>query len=161
MVILWLPTFWSSKILWPPCFSFQKYMIPQICLGPSPFRRKCQPLTTFFLWQESVVLPTRINPLIQIWRYTPRGLFPKFQLILVLCTSYIVCIHVIWHCSIEFSVKLILVNENLCESCFYFTLKWFLLNLQKWGQPQIDAKNSIFEILFLKAPSIQNLWVCL
>ena len=26
VVILWLPTFWSSKSLWPPYFSFQKFM---------------------------------------------------------------------------------------------------------------------------------------
>ena len=33
VVILWLPTFWSSKILWlppPPHFSFQKFMTPSI-----------------------------------------------------------------------------------------------------------------------------------
>ena len=41
VVILWLPTFWSSKILWPPYFSFQKFMTPSI-FG-TPFRRKCQP----------------------------------------------------------------------------------------------------------------------
>ena len=28
VVILWLPTFWSSKILWPPYFSFQKFKTP-------------------------------------------------------------------------------------------------------------------------------------
>ena len=37
--------------------------------------------------------------------------------------------HVHWHCSVGYCVKLILVyNENLCENCYYFTLKWFLLN---------------------------------
>ena len=34
MVILWLPTFWSSKILWPPYFSFQKCMTPQYVWDP-------------------------------------------------------------------------------------------------------------------------------
>ena len=33
-----------------------------------------------------------------------------------------------WHCSIYCHVKLILVDENLCENCFYFTMKWLLLN---------------------------------
>ena len=42
VVILWLPTFWSSKILWHPYFSFQKFMTSQVYLGPL-FRRKCQP----------------------------------------------------------------------------------------------------------------------
>ena len=27
---LWLPTFWSSKVLWPNYFSFQKFMTPNI-----------------------------------------------------------------------------------------------------------------------------------
>ena len=42
VVTLWLPTFWSSKILWPPYFSFQKLMTPSI-FGTPLFRRKCQP----------------------------------------------------------------------------------------------------------------------
>ena len=42
VVILWLPTFWSSNILWPPYFSFQKFMTPGI-FGTLPFWRKCQP----------------------------------------------------------------------------------------------------------------------
>ena len=42
VVILWLPTFWSSKILWPPYFSFQKFMTPQYILDP-PFWRKWYP----------------------------------------------------------------------------------------------------------------------
>ena len=36
--------------------------------------------------------------------------------------------YVHWHCSIDYCVKLILIDENLCENWFYFTLKWFLLN---------------------------------
>ena len=45
VVILWLPIFWSSKLLWPPPppdFSLQKFMTPPVYLGP-PFQRKCQP----------------------------------------------------------------------------------------------------------------------
>ena len=34
--------------------------------------------------------------------------------------------HVHWHCSTDYCVKLILVNENLCKNWFYFALKWFL-----------------------------------
>ena len=34
VVILWLPTFLSSKILWPPYFSFQKFMAP--CIFGTP-----------------------------------------------------------------------------------------------------------------------------
>ena len=41
VVILWLPTFWSSKILWPPIF-LSKNLWPPIYLWP-PFQRKCQP----------------------------------------------------------------------------------------------------------------------
>ena len=46
------------------------------------------------------------------------------------------CVYKLWnmydyvhgHCSVDNCVKLILVAEDLCENCFYFTLKWFLLN---------------------------------
>ena len=46
---------------------------------------------------------------------------------------------------------LILVNENLCKNCFYFTLKCFLLNfflgnVLLGGELQIDVKNSNLEI---------------
>ena len=36
------------------------------------------------------------------------------------------CVH--WHCSIDYCVKLSLVDETLGENCSHFTLKWFLLN---------------------------------
>ena len=42
VVILWLPTFWSSKILWPPYCSFQKIW-PTVYLPPPLFRRKWKP----------------------------------------------------------------------------------------------------------------------
>ena len=41
VVILWFPTFWSSKMLWPPYFSFQKSMTPQY-IWDLPFQRKWQ-----------------------------------------------------------------------------------------------------------------------
>ena len=53
--------------------------------------------------------------------------FPKFHLIPILCLQVMHdCVD--WHCSTDYCVKLILVDENLCENCFYFSLKWFLLN---------------------------------
>ena len=34
VVILWLTTFWSSKMLWPPLFFFPKIYDPPVYLGP-------------------------------------------------------------------------------------------------------------------------------
>ena len=56
LVILWRPTFWSSKILWPPPpFFFPKtYDSPPSKLG-APFRRKCQPLYKYNAWHDELV----------------------------------------------------------------------------------------------------------
>ena len=40
VVILWLTTFWSSKILWPPYFSFQNFMTPSIFGTPHSKKKK-------------------------------------------------------------------------------------------------------------------------
>ena len=39
VVILWLPTFWSSKILWTPIFLSKNLWPPPVYLGP-PFKKK-------------------------------------------------------------------------------------------------------------------------
>ena len=31
--------------------------------------------------------------------------------------------YVHWHCSIDYCVKISLIDKNLCENCIYFTLK--------------------------------------
>ena len=44
VVILWLPTFWSWKIVWPLIyFSFQKFVAPSI-IGPEPSKENDSPL---------------------------------------------------------------------------------------------------------------------
>ena len=52
--------------------------------------------------------------------------------------------YVHWHCSIDDCFKLTLVDENLFENHFYFTLKWFLLNffgeMRSRVELQIEAK---------------------
>ena len=53
---------------------------------------------------------------------TKTSLFPKYQLIPILHLQ-VMHDYVHWHYSIDFCVELILVDEDLCESCFYFTLK--------------------------------------
>ena len=74
-------------------------------------------LTTFFSSK-------RVNKILK--------LISQFQLIFFLfegvqCTIAMYIVH--WHCSIDYSVKLILVRMNICENCTYnFTLKCFLLN---------------------------------
>ena len=92
-------------------------------------------------------------------RHKQKQLFPKFQLIPSLCLKlYMIYVH--WHCSIDYSVKLNLVDENLSENCFYFTLKWFLLN--SFGEScfleekQTDAKKvNFFESsLYIKSGSM-------
>ena len=47
VVILWLPTFWSSEILWPPYSSLQKFMTPPVYFGPphSEENDQSEPLT--------------------------------------------------------------------------------------------------------------------
>ena len=61
VVILWLPTFWSSKILWPPYFSFQKFT-PPAYLGPTLPKKMIAPLAltaSHYFWQIlSISLPT-------------------------------------------------------------------------------------------------------
>ena len=57
--------------------------------------------------------------------------------------------YVHWHCSIDYCVKLILIDENLCENYLYFTQKWFLFNyfggnVLLGGELQIDEKKIIF-----------------
>ena len=44
VIILWLPTFWSSNILWPRYFSFQKCMILQYIWDPPPSEENASPL---------------------------------------------------------------------------------------------------------------------
>ena len=61
--------------------------------------------------------------------------------------------YVHWHCSIYnvFNcVKLSLINENLCENCSYFTLKWFLHNF--FGDVCFLEKNYKFNIMYAKNP---------
>ena len=53
---------------------------------------------------------------------TKKKLFLKFQLIPILHLQ-VMHDYVHWHCSIDYCVKLILINKNLCENCFYFTPK--------------------------------------
>ena len=48
VVILWLPTFWSSKILWPPIFLFKNVWLP-VYLGP-PSEENASPLRGSVLW---------------------------------------------------------------------------------------------------------------
>ena len=53
VVILWLPTFWSSKILWPPYFSFQKFMTPSIFGTPLPSEENAIPLNCYKILCET------------------------------------------------------------------------------------------------------------
>ena len=46
VVILWLPTFWSSKIVWPPYVSSQKCMTPPVYLDPPPSEENANPLSS-------------------------------------------------------------------------------------------------------------------
>ena len=64
-----------------------------------------------------------------LWR--PKWLFPKFSILHKV--SYPPCIYklcMIMYIGIasDYCMKSILIKETLCENCFYFTLKWFLLN---------------------------------
>ena len=73
------------------------------------------------------------------------------------------CVH--WHCSIDYYVKLSLVDETLCKKMFSFhkemTSADFLWgNVLLRGELEIDVINS--QILkILRTPSIWNQWVCL
>ena len=67
-----------------------------------------------FLWHESL----DINKKMLISKISVDSILP-----LQVMHDYV---H--WHCSTDYCVKVILVDENLCEDCCNFTLKWFLLN---------------------------------
>ena len=49
--------------------------------------------------------------------------FQNFSCTFTSCNDYVV-----FHCYIDFWVKLNIVNDNLCENCCHFTLKWLQLN---------------------------------
>ena len=54
VVILWLPTFWSSKILWHPLFFFPKIYDPQNIWDP-PSKENASPLTCTWKPQKKQV----------------------------------------------------------------------------------------------------------
>ena len=56
-----------------------------------------------------------------------KSLFPKLQWIPIL-RLHVVHDYVVFHCSIDDSVKFIIVDDNLFKNCSHFTLKWFQLN---------------------------------
>ena len=76
-------------------------------------------------------------------------LFPKFQLIPILRLQ-VLHDYVYWHCSIDYCVKLSLVDETLCQKWFSFH-KEMISALFLWGnvllrgELQIDANNSNFK----------------
>ena len=78
-----------------------------------------------FYFQEQSVFLTNYDVNQKIW--TKKKKIQKFQLISILCLQ-VMHDNVHWHCSIDYCIKLILVDENLSENCSYFSLKWFLLN---------------------------------
>ena len=53
-----------------------------------------------------------------------KSLFPKFQLIPILHLQ-VMHDYVTSHCSIGYCVELIIVDNNFCENCSHFILKWF------------------------------------
>ena len=69
-----------------------------------------------------------------------RKLFPKFQLIPTLRLQ-VMHAYVHWHCSIDASVKISLVDEHLCEiySCSHWNL-FHCRNLLLGGELQINKK---------------------
>ena len=62
--------------------------------------------------------------------------------------------YVHWHCSIDY---LIFNNENLCENCFHFTLKRFLLN--SFGEMCFSEESykKDVKILILKFLRVQSI----
>ena len=74
--------------------------------------------------------------------------FTKFQLIPISCLQ-VVHEYVHWHCSIDYCVKLIVVDKTFTWKvllfhseiiCAYFLWEHVLL----WGELQIDAKKNVF-----------------
>ena len=62
VVIFWLPTFWSSKMLWPPYFSFQKFTTPWYIWDPTLPKKMIVPLISQFLFthiQQGTHLPDK------------------------------------------------------------------------------------------------------
>ena len=122
------------------------------CNASIDFPRQIIPLSEWMEWPKTSNELTGIkNPTITT---TTKGVFSKISVDL---NDY-----VLRHCSIGYRVKLILVNENLCENCFYFTLKWFLLfipleNLLPGGQLPRCKKFKFWN--FLRANSVWNLGI--
>ena len=55
-VVIWLPTFWSSKILWPPPFPFQKFMTPPVYLGLPLLKKMIAPPPPWYDWVRAKFL---------------------------------------------------------------------------------------------------------
>ena len=56
------------------------------------------------------------------------NLFPKFQLILILCLQVMHDLICVFHCYTDYCVELIIMYDNLCENWTHFILKWFQRN---------------------------------
>ena len=54
VVILWLPTFWLSKILWPSLFFFQKNYDPPSIFGTPPSGKNDSPLNSYLCCTKRV-----------------------------------------------------------------------------------------------------------
>ena len=94
---------------------------------------------------------------------TKKGYFQNFSWF-QLYTYKLCMIYVHWHCFIDCCVKSSLVDKTSWDNCFYFTLKWFLLNFlgNVLLRGELQKMQKKFEFWnFLKVPSIWNLGVCL
>ena len=70
-------------------------------------------ILTIFLWHES--------------EDTQKNLVSKISVDFNFTNLLVTHDYVVFHWSIDYCVELILVDNNLCENCSNFTLKWFQL----------------------------------
>ena len=108
-----------------------------------------------YLWHESEDINQK------------KTVFPKFQLIPILSLQFMYG-YGVFHCSIDDSVELSLVDKNLCEnyvfrtkmvSAFKLKLKFLWGNVLLRGELYVTEKNQI--VKKLRSPSVWNHWVYL
>ena len=170
---LWFETFGEINVMWLVVVLATKTMITRtnytaffFPILTTPFETKFKSFKTissFLLIVKEVFSDSSIILWQESKDINKKKLLPKFQLIPVLRLK-VMHDYVHWHCSIDYCVRLVVIDEDLSGNCFYVTLKRFQLN--SFGKMCFLEKSykqiqKIQILTFLRASSIWNPGACL
>ena len=129
MIILWLPTFWSSKILWPRYFSFQKCMIPQYIWDPPPSEEIASPL----------------NGILDVWT-----LLKSNQELSILSPCYVLSIDKFYNVLLARASNIDADSRGFLRSSIFVGPQYHFLSISLLQQCQIQICSSLLFILACK-----------